>query len=69
MNTSAFTFVCGKCRKKTEFLTVQYVVAATGASRSSLYRWMDRGLLHYRVLPTRHRLICKESLRKIQPVS
>lgn len=68
MTAKCFTFVCGKCRKKTEFLTVQYVIAATGASRSSLYRWMDRRLVHYRVLPTGHRLICKESLGKLQPI-
>ena len=62
------TFFCEDCQKQRKFLPIDFAVAVTGASRSSMYRWMERSLLHYMELPTGHRLICLPSLRKIHPV-
>jgi hypothetical protein len=42
-------FFCEHCQKETHFL-------------STIYYWMDRHWIHWRELPSRRRVICKESL-------
>jgi len=60
-------FFCEHCKKETHFLPIQYAVALAGVSRSTMYYWMDRRWVHWRELPSRRRIICKESLSH-QPV-
>ena len=55
-------FFCHHCRKETHFLPIQYAVALTGVSRSTIYYWMDRRWIHWLELPSRRRIICKDSL-------
>jgi predicted DNA-binding transcriptional regulator AlpA len=55
-------FFCEHCKKETHFLPIQYAVAIAGVSRSTVYYWMDRRWVHWRELPSRRRIICKESL-------
>ena len=55
-------FFCHHCQKETSFLPIQFAVALTGVSRSTMYYWMDRRWIHWRELPSRRRIICKESL-------
>jgi len=55
-------FFCEHCQKETQFLPVHFAVALTGVSRSTMYYWMDRRWVHWRELPSRRRVICKESL-------
>lgn len=55
-------FFCHHCQKETHFLPIQFAVALTGVSRSTMYYWMDRRWIHWRELPSRRRIICKESL-------
>ena len=55
-------FFCDHCKKETSFLPIQFAVALTGVSRSTMYYWMDRRWIHWRELPSRRRIICKESL-------
>ncbi len=33
-----------------------------GVSRSTIYYWMDRGWIHWRLLPSGRRVICMSSL-------
>jgi len=56
------SFYCEHCQKETHFLPIQFAVAITGVSRSTVYYWMDRRWIHWRELPSRRRVICKESL-------
>jgi hypothetical protein len=55
-------FFCEHCQKETHFLPIHFAVALTGVSRSTVYYWMDRRWVHWRELPSRRRVICKESL-------
>jgi len=55
-------FYCEHCQRETHFLPIQFAVALTGVSRSTMYYWMDRRWIHWRELPSRRRVICKESL-------
>ena len=56
------TRYCKTCKKQTTFLPVYFAVAFSGRSRRTIYNWMERGLIHWRPLPTGRRLICRESL-------
>ncbi len=57
-------FFCDHCQKETHFLPVRFAVAQAGVSRSTMYYWMDRSWIHWRELPSRRRIICKESLSR-----
>ena len=57
-------FFCHHCQKETHFLPIQFAVALAGVSRSTMYYWMDRRWIHWRELPSRRRIICKESLSR-----
>jgi predicted DNA-binding transcriptional regulator AlpA len=61
-------FFCEHCKKETHFFPIRYAVALTGVSRSTVYYWMDRRWVHWLELPSRRRIICKESLsRRARP--
>jgi predicted DNA-binding transcriptional regulator AlpA len=53
---------CKTCRKQAAFLPIHLAVILTGNSRRTLYRWMERGWIHWRELPNGRRLLCQESL-------
>jgi hypothetical protein len=53
---------CKTCKKQTTFLPVYFAVAFAGRSQRTIYYWMERGLFHWRPLPSGRRLICRESL-------
>jgi hypothetical protein len=55
-------FFCEHCKKETQFLPIRCVVALAGVSRSTIYYWMDRHWIHWLELPSRRRVICKDSL-------
>ena len=55
---------CEKCDKYSRFLSIQYVVHATGVSRSTVYYWMEHAWVHWIELPGGHRRICEESLHR-----
>ena len=46
----------------TQFINISRVVRLVGVSRSTIYYWMDRGLIHWRVLPSGRRVVCYASL-------
>ena len=58
------TFFCETCQILAEFQSVQETIAKVNISRSTLYFWMDRGWVHWLVLPNNRRLICLESLAR-----
>ncbi|PYU32716.1 MAG: hypothetical protein DMG31_10235 [Acidobacteria bacterium] len=68
MALTCTTFFCRRCRKETKFLPIHFAVAATGVSRASFYRWMERRFIHYRELPTGHRMLCLDSIRKVAAI-
>jgi hypothetical protein len=68
MALTCTTFFCDRCRKETKFLPLQFAIAATGVSRASFYRWMERRFIHYRELPTGHRMLCLHSIRKVAAI-
>jgi hypothetical protein len=59
---------CSQCFKEREFIPVHFAVAITGVSRSSIYRWIGRGHIHYLDLPSGHRMICLDSLKQVHTV-
>jgi predicted DNA-binding transcriptional regulator AlpA len=59
---SSARFFCECCQKETHFLPIRSATAITGVSRSTMYYWMDRQWVHWRELPSRRRIICKQSL-------
>jgi len=62
--TPAFngTFTCEHCQKPTQFLGISRAMRLLTVSRSTIYYWMDRGWIHWRLLPSGRRVICMESL-------
>lgn len=58
------TFFCEVCGKHAQFLGVPRAVRAASVSRSTIYYWMDRGWIHWRLLPSGRRVICLESLSR-----
>ncbi len=55
---------CEECQKQARFFPVKYVTGIFGASRSTLYHWMDRRWIHWRKLPNSRRIICTESMSR-----
>ncbi len=56
------TFQCEQCRSLSQFVGIPRVVRMIGVSRSTIYYWMDRGWIHWRLLPSGRRVICMSSL-------
>lgn len=55
-------FYCEHCKGPSQFVGISRVVRSIGVSRSTIYYWMERGWIHWRVLPSRRRVICLTSL-------
>ena len=53
---------CTKCEQLTDLITIRQAVDVAGVSRSTMYYWMKKGWVHWTEMPSRRRLICRESL-------
>jgi predicted DNA-binding transcriptional regulator AlpA len=58
------TFFCELCQRPTDFQSIQQTIGKVSVSKSTLYSWMNRSLVHWRTLPNKRRLICVESLSR-----
>lgn len=63
------TLLCEHCNCMTQFLGTSRAVRRLGVSRSTIYYWMERGWVHWRLLPSGRRVICRASLSKAAPNS
>jgi predicted DNA-binding transcriptional regulator AlpA len=61
------TFQCDQCKGPKQFLGVSRAVRMVAVSRSTIYYWMDRGWIHWRLLPSGRRVICLGSLSSSAP--
>jgi hypothetical protein len=61
-------FFCKQCRKEKAFLPIDFAAALANVNRRTIYRWMDRGWLHWRAIPNGRRLICLQSLTEVRGV-
>jgi excisionase family DNA binding protein len=59
---------CKQCRKYQKFLSIDSAAAITGCNRSSIYRWINQGWLHWHELAGGHRLVCVQSLSLVHPI-
>ena len=59
---------CSRCKTDARFLSVRYILQATGVCCSTVYDWMKKDLVHWIELPSGHRRICEESLFNESPV-
>ena len=56
------SFNCEQCGCTTQFLGTSRAVRLLGVSRSTIYYWMERNWIHWRLLPSGRRIICRASL-------
>jgi hypothetical protein len=61
-------FFCPRCRKQRAFLPIDFAALLADVNRRTIYRWMDRGSLHWRTIPDGHRLVCLRSLTEAHAV-
>lgn len=61
-------FFCEPCRREQAFIPVDFAAALASVSRRTIYRWMDRGWLHWRTAANGRRLICLQSLTEVRGV-
>lgn len=59
---------CTRCHKYEKFLPVHFAAVVTGCNRSSVYRWMNHGWLHWLELPSGRRLVCRQSLTEVHEI-
>ncbi len=62
--TSAATFYCERCSQMQQFLDITHATRVAAVCRSTMYYWMDRGWIHWRVLPSGRRIVCLRSLSR-----
>lgn len=60
-------FFCDHCKSQTKFLPIRNAILVAGVSRSTIYYWMDRSWVHWRILASGRRVICQESLSHRAP--
>lgn len=53
---------CDNCKRETEFIPIYRAVSIASVSRSTIYYWMEKHWIHWRSLPSKRRVICRESL-------
>lgn len=56
------SFPCEHCGCVTQFIGTSRAVRLMGVSRSTIYYWMERGWIHWRLLPSGRRVICRAAL-------
>ena len=55
-------FFCEHCRKETKFMPIHSASKEIGVSRTTMYTWMKRQLVHWLELPSGRAMICQQSL-------
>jgi predicted site-specific integrase-resolvase len=55
-------FFCEHCQKETRFMPIHFAIQEIGVSRTTMYNWMQRKLLHWVELPSGRAMICQQSL-------
>jgi hypothetical protein len=65
----ASTFFCEHCSSTARFLNPSQAAVVAAVSRSTIYHWMGRGLVHWRLLPSGRRVICVESLSRPREIA
>lgn len=53
---------CTTCEQHTDLITIRQATNLTGVTRSTIYYWMKKGWIHWTEMPSRRRLICRQSL-------
>ncbi len=53
---------CDFCKRETDFIPIYQAVRLSSVSRSTIYYWMEKHWIHWRSLPSKRRVICRESL-------
>ena len=61
------SFPCEHCGRVTQFIGISRAVRLMGVSRSTIYYWMERGWIHWRLLPSGRRVICRAALSNGAP--
>jgi hypothetical protein len=51
-------FWCAECRANSFWVIAQQLARIVGVSRRTIYRWLERGRVHNRQLPSGVRLLC-----------
>ena len=64
----AANFFCEHCRRDRAFLPIHFAAVLANVSRQTIYRWMHRDWLHWRMIPSGRRLICLQSLVQVHEV-
>lgn len=55
---------CEFCKCETDFIPIYKAVNLASVSRSTIYYWMEKRWVHWRSLPSKRRVICRESLSR-----
>jgi hypothetical protein len=55
-------FFCEHCQRETKFMPIHFAIQAVGVSRTTMYYWMQRRLVHWLELPSGRPMICHQSL-------
>jgi hypothetical protein len=55
-------FFCERCQKETKFMPIHFAIEEIGVSRTTMYYWMRRDLVHWLELPSGRPMICRQSL-------
>jgi len=53
---------CPKCVAEKEMITVHQASRFIEVSRTTLYKWMKKELIHWAEIPSGRRVICRDSL-------
>jgi hypothetical protein len=56
------TVFCDGCKKDTRTVSMQSALDLSGVCKATLYNWMDRGWVHWMLLPNNRRVTCLNSL-------
>jgi predicted DNA-binding transcriptional regulator AlpA len=62
--SGASTFFCEHCGNSSQFLNPTRAAAVAAVSRSTVYYWMSQGWVHWRILPSKRRVVCVQSLSR-----
>ena len=55
-------YFCQFCQSETDHLTIKHAAEFTEVSRSTIYNWIGRGLVHGVLRPSGRRFVCTSSL-------
>ena len=55
-------FFCEQCQIERKFVPIHFAGLLANVTRQTIYRWMHRGWLHWRMTQSGRRLVCLHSL-------